>query len=130
MVTAYWQQPLWQDDVARWLDTDDTAGTVASRVQRLTHRGFEVSYSDDGNLADLEAFIQQQIPPILFVRTNELSYWTIDTRHAVVLGGFTGDEAHVFDPGIDTGPTTISTDELLLAWLHSDYAYAAIEVAS
>ncbi len=58
MVTAYLQQPLLQDDVACWLDTKE-AGTPASRVQRLTRRGFEVTYNDAGSLADLEAWLKR-----------------------------------------------------------------------
>ena len=97
MVTAYWQQPLLQDDVAKWLGTR-RIGTVASRVQRLGQRGFDVAYHDFGTLIDLEAWLNQQVPLVLFVNTGEFSYWTIETQHAVVLGGFTGNDAHLFDP--------------------------------
>src|SRR5262245_55038968 len=105
MVTAYWQQPLLQDDVARWLSTR-RIGTVASRIQLLSQRGFGVTYNEFGMLTDLEDWLNRQVPPILFVNTGELSYWTIDTQHAVVLGGFTGNNAHLFDPDIDTAPVT------------------------
>jgi hypothetical protein len=43
MVAAYWQQPLLQADVARWLDTEE-AGTPASRIQRMAQRGFQMTY--------------------------------------------------------------------------------------
>jgi hypothetical protein len=38
MVSAYWEQPLLQEDVARWLGTRGI-GTPASRIQRLTQQG-------------------------------------------------------------------------------------------
>jgi hypothetical protein len=65
----------------------------------------------------------------LFVLTSELSYWTINTQHAVVLAGFSDDEAHLFDPAVDAAPMTVPTDELQLAWSHFDYTYTAIELA-
>ncbi len=129
MTTAYLQQPLLQDDVARWLGTDELVGTPSRRINRLTRQGFNVTYSDFGTVADLEYWLNSQIPPILFILTSELSYWTITTQHAVVIGGFSGNEAYLFDPAVDTGPMTTSTDELLLAWSHFDYAYATLEIA-
>lgn len=126
MVAAYWQQPLLQDDIARWLGTR-RIGTRSSRVLRLAKRGFEVTY-DVGIVADLEKWLNRQVPPILFIRTGELSYWSIDTQHAVVLAGLEAGQAHLFDPGINTAPSTVIIDELLLAWIHSDYTYAAISV--
>lgn len=120
MATVHLEQPLLQDDVARWLDTDDLVGTPSSRVLRLARRGFEVTYKKSGTQVELKAWLGRQISPILFVMTGELSYWTSDIRHAVVLGGFTGDEAHLFDPATDRAPISIPTNELILAWSHFD----------
>ena len=130
MVTAYLQHPLLQDDLARWLGTDDLVGTPSSRVTRLSQKGFNVTYENLATQVTLETWLSQQIPPVLFVLTGELSYWTINTQHAIVLTGFTGDEAHLFDPAVDTAPVAIPTDELLLAWSHFDYTYAALEVSN
>jgi ABC-type bacteriocin/lantibiotic exporter with double-glycine peptidase domain len=113
--------------VARWLETEE-AGTPSNRVLRLAQRSFEVTYITDGSLADLEAWLEQQTPLILFVRTGDLSYWSIDTAHAVVLAGLSGDQAHLFDPAVEMAPLTVSTEELLLAWSHFEYTYAAIEL--
>ena len=129
MVTAYLQQPLFQDDVARWLDTDDWIGTPSQRITRLNARGFVVTYQSLGTVLELESWLARQIPLILFVLTEDLSYWTIHSQHAVELAGVSNNQAHLFDPGVDTAPITIPTDELLLAWSHLDYSYAALEVA-
>ncbi|MCL4870456.1 MAG: C39 family peptidase [Anaerolineae bacterium] len=43
MVSAYWQEPLYQADVARWLQTSELE-TPSSRIQRSTRYGFEVIY--------------------------------------------------------------------------------------
>jgi len=124
MVAAYWQRPLLPADVARWLDTSEV-GTPASRIQRLTQRGFEVIYGT-GSLADLARWIERGVPCIIFLRTVELSYWQIDTPHAVVLAGLEEDRAYLFDPAVETAPITVSSDELLLAWSYSDYTYATL----
>lgn len=125
MVSAYWQQPLAQEDVAQWLDTRPI-GTPASRIVRLARRGFDVIYTT-GAPATLNEWLVQGVPPILFVRTGDLlPYWTIDTPHAVVLAGIEGDNCVVFDPGLDVAPVYISTGNVLLAWLHTDDAYAIL----
>ena len=36
-------------------------------------------------MAELEAWLAQTVPCILFLRTGELPYWQLDTPHAVVL---------------------------------------------
>ncbi len=125
MVAAYLEQPLMQADIARWLETQ-LVGTPASRIQRLERRGFKVTYST-GSQAELESWLAQGVPPILFIRTGALSYWAVDTPHAVVLAGLAGEEATVFDPGIETAPMTVARNELLLAWSFFDYAYAVLE---
>jgi ABC-type bacteriocin/lantibiotic exporter with double-glycine peptidase domain len=129
IVTAYLQQLLLQDDIAHWLDTDDLVGTPSRRITRLVRQGFNVTYDDFGTVVDLEQWLNDQTPPILFILTDELSYWTLNTQHAVVLAGFSGNEAYLFDPALDTGPINVSTDELLLAWSHFDYTYATLSLA-
>jgi len=128
MVAAYWQQPLLQADIAHWLDTRGV-GTPASRIQRLTQRGFEVVYKT-GSLAELENWLAQGVPCILFVRTGELSYWPVDTPHAVVLAGLEADQAHLFDPALGDAPVIVPVDDMMLAWSHFEYTYAALRVSA
>lgn len=125
MVTAYGQRPLTQDNIARWLGTS-WIGTPSSRVQRLTGCGFDVIYRT-GSISDLEGWLAQQIPCILFVRTSELTYWHVDSPHAVVLVGLEAENAQLIDPDHEIAPVTVSVDELLLAWSHSDYTYAVLK---
>jgi len=125
MVSAFWQQPLTQEDVARWLETQPV-GTPASRIVRLARRGFDVVYTS-GAPATLAEWLEQGVPPILFVRTGDLlPYWTVDTPHAVVLAGMEGKNCVLFDPGLDVAPAFVSFGNLLLAWLHTDDAYAIL----
>ena len=125
MVSAFWEQPLAQEDVARWLETQ-SVGTPASRVVRLARRGFDVIYTS-GSEAALAEWLAQGVPPILFVRTGDLlPYWSIDTPHAVVLAGIEGDNCILIDPGLVIAPAHVALGNLLLAWLHSDDAYAIL----
>jgi hypothetical protein len=125
MVSAFWQQPLTQDDAARWMGTRPI-GTPASRIVQLSRRGFDVIYAT-GASATLDEWLNQGIPPILFVRTGDLRpYWTVNTPHAVVLAGLQGDDGVLFDPGLDVAPAYVSLGDILLAWLHTDNAYAIL----
>lgn len=128
MVAAYWQQPLLQADIARWLDTT-AIGTPASRVQKMSQRGFEVVYRT-GSLAELETWIKQGIPCILFIRTGELPYWQIDTPHTVVLVGLEAEEAYLLDPAVETTPVRVLSGDLMLAWAYSDYTYCVLRSAT
>lgn len=127
MVTAYWQRPLPQTDIAHWLGTRGV-GTPASRIQRLAQQGFEVLYRT-GSLAELETWMAQGVPCILFLRTGELPYWQVDTPHAVVLAGLEAESAYLFDPAVETAPVTVSSGDLILAWSHFDYTYAVLRLS-
>ncbi len=124
MVSAYWEQPLLQEDIAHWLDTTDI-GTPASRIHRLFRYGFDVHYGE-GSLATLTDWIERRYPVILFVRTGDLPTWSVDTPHAVVVAGLEADTAYLFDPARPTAPDPVSIPALLLAWSHLDYVYTVL----
>jgi ABC-type bacteriocin/lantibiotic exporter with double-glycine peptidase domain len=126
MIAAYWEQPLFQADIANWLGVTGI-GAPASRIQRLGMRGFDVIYRT-GSLAELETWLEQGVPCILFVRTSELPYWEVDTMHAVVLVGLIGEQVYLLDPAVDQTPVIISSADLLLAWSYFDYTYAVVTV--
>lgn len=126
MVAAYWQEPLYQPDIAQWLGTT-AIGTASSRIQKLTQYGFDVIYQT-GSLAQLQHWISQKSPCILFIRTGDLSYWQVDTAHAVVLAGFESEKVFLYDPALESAPINTTVDELMLAWSHSDYTYAVLQL--
>jgi len=128
MVSAYWEQPLLQADVADWLDAREDIGAPAGRVRRLAQRGFHVIYRT-GSVLELQAWLAKGIPCILFVRTGELPYWNIDTPHAIVLAGIEGDNVSLFDPAMETAPIEATLGDLILAWAYTDYTYAILNVA-
>ena len=92
---------------------------------KLNQYGFEVVYQT-GSLAQLRHWLNQRIPCILFVRTGDLSYWQIDTAHAVVLAGFENEAVFLYDPVMDDSPIRVTIAEMMLAWSYSDYTYAVL----
>lgn len=124
MVTAYLEQPLLQDDIAHWLGTT-WIGTPSSRIQQLSQRGFQVVYRT-GSLGQVTEWLQRRLPCILFLRTQDLPYWKLDTPHAVALAGLEADQAYLFDPAVESAPMVVSVGDLMLAWSYSDYTYAAL----
>lgn len=56
-----------------------------------------------------------------------LSYWTIDTRHALVVAGYDPEFVWLYDPAFSDAPIKVLADELMLAWLEFDYQYAVLK---
>lgn len=127
MIAAYAGQPVRQEDIARWLRTTDI-GTPARNVNRLAAHGFKVVYQE-GSLQFLHDALTQGTPCILFLRTGELPYWTLDTAHAVVLAGIEGEQAYLNDPVFPDAPQVVSIDVLMLAWSWFDYSVATFSPA-
>lgn len=125
MVSAYWGIPVLQEDVARWLGTSDI-GTPSSRIQRLTLHGYSITYAE-GSATILAEWLQQGVPPILFVQTDDLPYWEINTAHAVVIAGSDSEQAILIDPAKDAPYFAVSIGDLLLGWSHFDYTFAAVK---
>ena len=101
-------------------------GVPWPRVARLSQLGVQVSL-ETGEEAQLQQAIDRNLPPIIFVRTGELTtYWDADLQHAILMVGY--DEQSVFlnDPAFSTAPQQISWGELLLAMVEFDYSFAVI----
>jgi len=80
-----------------------------------------------GDETNLQQSMNQSIPPVIFVRTGQLtSYWHEDVQHAIVLVGYDDTHFYVNDPAFPDAPKQIPMDELMLAWLEFDYTYALI----
>ncbi len=99
MLSAYWGIPVLQVDVARWLGTMDI-GTPSSHIQRLRNQGYQVTYGE-GSLSSILDWLRQETPVIIFVRTGDLPYWSIDTAHAVTVTGLYRDQAFIIDLATD-----------------------------
>ena len=100
-------------------------GAPSSNIRRLAKLGLSVSFGQ-GTEADLVSHLLHGEPCIVFLRTGELSYWTEDTGHAVVLVGMDEDTVYLNDPAFGEAPQSASRDEFFLAWLDFDCDYAVI----
>ncbi len=65
-------------------------------------------------------------PPVLFVKTGDLSYWHDNTAHAVILIGYDEDVVLLADPQFADSPQRVGWGELMLAWSEQDYYFALI----
>jgi hypothetical protein len=128
MVSAFYGRPEHQGDLARWLGTTEI-GTPARNINRLESRGFRVVYQE-GSLQFLLDALEHGTPCIIFLRTGELLYWTVDTAHAVILVGLEGEQAYLHDPFFPDAPKVVLIDSLMLAWSSFDYTVATLTLAS
>lgn len=126
MVLAYLEQPALQEDIARQIGARPF-GVPAFNIRRLTAWGLHVRYGE-GSLDELSAALANGTPPIVFIRTSELPYWSEDTPHAVVLVGIDEQLAYLLDPAYgDAHPVSVSVGDLMLAWSHFDQVFALID---
>jgi ABC-type bacteriocin/lantibiotic exporter with double-glycine peptidase domain len=102
------------------------AGVPLSRLRRLDRYGVKVAIHRHGDLPDLHRSIEQNTPPIIFIRTEALAYWSEDTQHAVVVSGYEGSDLWLNDPAFPAASQKVLAAELMLAWDEFDNAYALL----
>jgi ABC-type bacteriocin/lantibiotic exporter with double-glycine peptidase domain len=127
MVLAYLGISVEQSNLYQLFETT-SLGAPLSRLTRLT--GYKVSvHLNQGDDVDLRRRLDAGLPSIIFVLTSGLSYWEIDTRHAVVVVGYDDNGFFLNDPAFDESPIYALTDEVMLAWSEFDYTYALVSQA-
>ena len=127
MLLDYWQQPVVYDDLLNLLQIGP-AGAPFRNLRYLETVDVSVLI-EQGNLDTLRSLLAQELPPIVFVSTQELSYWTEATQHAVVIAGMDDAQVRLYDPAFSNAPQIISVDEFALSWLEMDDFYALIQPA-
>jgi ABC-type bacteriocin/lantibiotic exporter with double-glycine peptidase domain len=127
MVLAYLKRPMPYDRLLRILEIDPQIGAPAAKIRRLTGLVKRVVYKS-GALKDIKDSLNQGLPPIVFLHTLQLGYWTENTRHAVVVTGIdeTGEYLTLNDPFYDHAPYVVSLLEFQLAWAEMDNLYAVL----
>lgn len=124
MVLAYLQEPVDPVRIARLLDTHEF-GTVAPQIRKLADWGYKVTYQS-GSLTTLRNLLAADLPPIVFVWTGDLPYWSVNTPHALVVVGMDDENILVNDPSFHEAPQSIPLGDFLLAWAEFDNRYATI----
>lgn len=114
MVLAHYGAIRTEAELRALLETQPT-GTRAGNVMRLSGSAFEV-YLRPSNLRELEQVLAGHQPPIVFLKTGSLEYWSMDIFHTAVLSGLEATTAALHDPYFATAPQTTSAQTFEKAW--------------
>ena len=124
MVLAYYGHSCSEDELRQLLSTG-SQGTRARDVLRITSLGFDVVLQFS-SLADLGATLVAGTPPIVFLDTGSLDYWSIDCPHVAVLVGIELTVVSVNDPFFDVAPQKTSLAGFMQAWAANAFLAAFI----
>jgi hypothetical protein len=114
MVLAHHGDSRTEAELRSLLDTQPT-GTRAGNLMRLSGPAFEV-YLRPSNLLELQKVLADNQPPIVFLQTGLLEYWSMDIFHMAVLIGLDAVTAALNDPYFATAPQTTSLQTFEKAW--------------
>jgi predicted double-glycine peptidase len=116
MVLAFQGTVLGEEDLCDLLATQQ-AGTEVLNVlllnQHLPGCHAEVA---SASFDDLRQWLQQGIPPMVFVATGPLRYWHTECLHTLVVVGIEEQLVLVHDPAFAQAPLPIPQSEFLAAW--------------
>jgi len=126
MVLDYLQVPFQYERLLELLRVR-AVGARFSNLHQLQSLGVSVLV-EKGELESLHSYLDQGLPPIALVATEQLSYWIEDTGHAVVVVGLDGDSIYLNDPAFEDAPKKIPVNEFLLAWIDADRFYAILKL--
>lgn len=126
MTLNYLGQSIDYGRLIRLLQINLTIGAPFRHLTLLDRLDVKVKLMQ-GTLADLDNWLEQNVPPIVFFATRELPYWTEDVFHAAVLVGLDNHQIFLDDPAFEIAPQIVSDAEFDLAWAGRDYFYAVIQ---
>ena len=126
MALVYFGLNWSQERIASQIGHIAGAGTPARNVIRLATPGIKISYMANGSLEDVQACLEREDVPVLFVRTSELPYWEQDTAHAVLVVGMDADFILVNDPAFEQAPIPVPVDDFSLAWYELGNTWAMV----
>lgn len=114
MVLAHNGDVRTEAELRSLLDTRPT-GTRAGNLMHLSGPNIEV-HVRASNVAELEKALADNQPPVVFLKTGNLEYWTLDIFHTVVLTGLDAMTVALHDPYMKTAPQTTSRQSFESAW--------------
>lgn len=124
MILDYLKQPKRLRSIKRILETS-AFGTPASNIQKLNSAKLNATYQQ-GSLVAIEENLRSGNPCIVFITTDELSYWQVATSHAFVVVGIDDQFIYANDPYFDTAPIAIPLGEFMLGWIERDQYFGVI----
>jgi len=114
MVLAHYGESRTEAELRLLLDTQP-GGTRAGNIIRLSGSAFEV-YLRPSHLVELQTVLADSQPPIIFLKTGSLEYWSMDIAHTAVLIGLDTGTVTFNDPYFATAPQTTSLRTFENAW--------------
>lgn len=114
MVLTHYGDVRTEAELRSLLDTQ-LGGTRTGNLMRLSGPAFEV-YLRPSNLIELQKALADNQPPIIFLKTGALEYWSMDVAHTVVLVGLDASTAALHDPYFATAPQVIPLQSFEKAW--------------
>lgn len=107
-------------------------GTLRSNIKELATFQITVTY-DIGHLEDIQQWLNQNVPVIVFLDAGELPHWhkydftqSMVIQHAVVVVGLDSQTIYLMDPALDSGPIPTPIGDFMLAWDEMDNYYATL----
>lgn len=112
--------------LGRQLGIIKDSGVPYSHVVRLASPEFNIIFAT-GVLKDIEQWLVQGLPVIVFVQASELPYhrgkWF---QHAVLIIGLDEQNIYILDPDTEIVPVKVPVLDFLLAWDAMDNHFAVL----
>jgi ABC-type bacteriocin/lantibiotic exporter with double-glycine peptidase domain len=124
MVLAYYGRAHSEDELRQLLGTGPR-GTPARNVRYLAALGFDAEVKSS-NAAELAAALLAGTPPLVYLDTGSLDYWSIDCSHVAVLVGMELAAVSLNDPFFDSAPQKTSLAGFHQAWAANAFLAAFI----
>jgi ABC-type bacteriocin/lantibiotic exporter with double-glycine peptidase domain len=124
MVLAYYGTQFTEAELRRVLGTQPH-GTPARAFSNLAALGFDVQLRFT-HLGELSTLLATGTPPIVFVNTGFLDYWSSDVAHVLVVVGLDVTTVAVNDPALDAGPRQTALAGFHAAWAANKCLLVAI----
>jgi ABC-type bacteriocin/lantibiotic exporter with double-glycine peptidase domain len=114
MVLAHFGRTCSEGELRQLMGTGPH-GTYARDILRIAALGFDVQLAP-ATLADLGTALTAGTPPIVFLDTGSLDYWSSHCFHVAVVVGLDLTSVSLNDPLFDTAPQQTSLSGFQQAW--------------
>jgi len=126
MVLAFHGTQVSESQLRALFKTRPGGTSIANVLLQLPELGHTASvYS--ASLFELEQLVEAQVPCIVQVWTEYISYWRETWMHDLVVVGSEDDKLLVNDPAFSDAPKTVAKDEFERAWAAADRLLIRIE---
>jgi hypothetical protein len=116
MVLAFQGVALGEEELCGLLETQPVGTPVFNVLLLSQHIARCHAEVTSASFDDLAQWLQEGIPPLVFVSTASLHYWQTECLHALVVVEVGEQIVLVHDPAFPTAPIAIPRDEFLAAW--------------